>query len=122
MADVAVEDSILLTIKSMLGGLDPSYDSEFDLDIIVNINTSLSTLAQCGIGPEEGYEIKSDEETWEDYLGGDKRLNMVKTFIYHDVRLMFDPPRTSFALNNLQSKRDEELWRLNVWVDPGSSS
>ena len=36
---VKPEDSILLTIKQLLGGLDPTYESEFDVDIITNINS-----------------------------------------------------------------------------------
>lgn len=112
-----VKDSILLTIKQMLGGLDPTYESSFDTDLIIFINSSLATLTQLGIGPEEGFEITNDTETWEDFIGSDKRLNMVQTFIYLDVKCMFDPPRMSFVLDALEKKRDEHLWRLNHWVD-----
>lgn len=119
MADVAVKDSILLSIKQMLGGLDPTYESAFDLDLIININTSLAKLTQVGVGPEDGFEISDDTTTWEDYIGTDKRLNMIKTFIYLDVKCVFDPPRMSFVLDSLKEQRDEYLWRLNVQVDPG---
>lgn len=116
---VEVKDSILLTIKQMLGGLDPTYDSEFDVDLITNINMSLSKLTQVGVGPAEGFEIEDDKTTWVDYIGTDKRLNMIKTFIYVDVKYTFDPPRSSFALGALEKQRDELLWRINVQVDPG---
>ena len=116
---VKPEDSILLTIKQLLGGLDPTYESEFDLDIITNINSSLATLTQVGVGPDEGFEIKDETTTWADYIGNDKRLNFIKQFIYLDVKLMFDPPQLSFVGSSLKEKRDEYLWRINVQVDPG---
>lgn len=120
MADpVRPEDSIFLTIKQMLGGLDPTYDSDFDLDMKMHINASLATLTQVGVGPAEGFEITDENETWEQFLGNDKRLNLVKTFIYYDVKLGFDVPRQSFTINALKEKRDEYLWRINVQVDPG---
>ena len=120
MADpVKPEDSIFLTIKQMLGGLDPTYDSDFDLDMKMHINSSIATLTQVGIGPAEGFEITDENETWEQFLGNDKRLNLVKTFIYYDVKLGFDVPRQSFTINALKEKRDEYLWRINVQVDPG---
>ena len=119
MADVEVKDSILLSIKQMLGGLDPTYESDFDTDLIIHINTSLSKLTQVGVGPDDGFEITDDQTTWEDYIGNDKRLNMIKTFIYQDVKYAFDPPRTSFAFDAIEKQRDELLWRINVQVDPG---
>ena len=112
-----VKDSILLSIKQMLGGLDPTYDSSFDTDIIIFINSSLATLTQLGVGPIGGFEISDDQATWQDFIGDDKRLNLVKTFVYLDVRCAFDPPRMSFVLEALKEKRDEQLWRLNHWVD-----
>lgn len=116
---VKPEDSILLTIKQLLGGLDPTYESEFDLDVITNINSSLATLTQVGVGPDEGFEITDETTTWADYIGNDKRLNFIKQFIYLDVKLMFDPPQLSFVGSSLKEKRDEYLWRINVQVDPG---
>lgn len=118
----AVEDSILLTIKQMLGGLDPTYDSEFDLDIITHINASLATLTQVGVGPEEGFEITDDTATWHDYIGDDKRLNFIKRYIYADVKYSFDPPRTSFAFDAIEKQKEELLWRINIQVDPGGDN
>lgn len=114
-----VKDSILLSIKTLLGGLDPTYESSFDTDLIIHINTSLAKLTQVGVGPEDGFEISDDTATWEDFIGIDKRLNMIKTYVYLDVKCIFDPPRMSFVLDSLKDQRDELLWRLNVQVDPG---
>lgn len=118
--------SILNSTKKILG-ISPDYTA-FDLDIITHINSVFSTLQQLGVGPEIGFMIEDDTAVWEDLLGGDPRLNSVKTYVYMRVRLMFDPPSTSFAINSLQEQVREMEWRLNVnyertgWVSPDTSS
>lgn len=104
--------SILDSTKKILG-IDPDYVA-FDLDIITHINSVFSTLQQLGIGPEPGFMIEDNSATWEDLLGGDMRLNSVKTYVYFKVRLAFDPPTTSFAINALEEQARELEWRLNA--------
>ena len=113
----AVQDSILLTVKQLMGGLDPTYDEAFDTELIITINSAIGKLTQLGIGPAAGFRITSDEQTWTDFLGDDKRLDMAKEYVYLDVKCTFDPPRLSFVLDSLKSQRDELGWRLNTWVD-----
>lgn len=117
-----ISSSILLSVKQLLGGLDPTYESAFDLDLVIHINSSLAKLTQLGVGPTEGFEIVDDTATWQDFVGDDKRLNMVKTFVYLDVKCIFDPPRMSFTLEALKEQRDELGWRLNHWVDLDGTS
>lgn len=105
------DESILLTIKKMLG-LDPDYKA-FDVDIITHINTTFATLQQIGVGPEDGFVINGEDETWFWYLQGDKRLESVKTYIYLKVRMLFDPPANSNLANALTSTASELEWRLN---------
>ena len=120
MADV--EDSILKTTKKTLG-LSADY-TDFDIDVILAINTALSDLNQIGIGPDEGFAIEDDTATWADLLEGNKLLNNVKTYVGLRSRMIFDPPVTSFALEAYQKQIDELAWRINVtreqteWVDP----
>lgn len=107
-------------------GLDPSYTA-FDPDIIMFINSVCSTLNQLGIGPADGFSIEDDSAGWEDLIGVDQRLNMVKTYVYLRVRLLFDPPSTSYLVDALKQQITEHEWRLNVvresdaWVDPDPS-
>ena len=111
-----VEESIFKSIKALLG---PDADYEvFDADILIFINTALSTLTQLGIGPAEGFRITGEDETWEDLLGDYKDLESVKAYIYLKVRLLFDPPSNSTVLNAYQEACKEYEWRLNVAVDP----
>ena len=48
-------DSILTTIKKMLG-ISEEYE-HFDIDIITHINSTFSILAQLGVGPDKGFSI-----------------------------------------------------------------
>jgi hypothetical protein len=92
------------------------YDA-FDPDLIMHINGVFSTLNQLGVGPDEGFMITGDQETWDTFLGTDPKLNQVKTYVYLRVRLLFDPPQTAF-LADAYAKQIEQLeWRLNVQAE-----
>lgn len=108
-------DSILNTTKKILG-LDVSY-TIFDLDVVTHINTVLSNLEQLGVGPQGGLFIADHETTWADLIGVDPRLNLVKTYVFLRVRLLFDPPTTSFAIAAMEKQVQEMEWRLTVAAD-----
>lgn len=105
-------ESILNSTKKVLG-VAVDY-TEFDIDIIMHINSVLATLNQLGIGPTSGLMIEDSEITWDALLLGDNRLNSVKTYVYLKVRLLFDPPATSFVITSMQEQIRELEWRLNV--------
>lgn len=107
-----MSDSILNSVKKILG-LGEDYTS-FDEDVILNINSTFSTLNQLGVGPEDGFAISDDTATWVDFLGDDARLNHVKTYVWLRVRLLFDPPSTSYSLESMKHQVQELEWRLNV--------
>lgn len=117
-----MSDSILVSTKKILG-LDASYTA-FDVDIIMHINSVFGTLNQLGIGPINGFMIEDDTALWSTFIGSDLNLNAVKTYVYLRVRLLFDPPATSFHITAMENQIKELEWRLNVyretrdWVDP----
>lgn len=117
-----MSDSILTSTKKILG-IEEDYTA-FDEDIMMHINSVFSTLNQLGIGPENGYAIGDAEDTWDDFLGNELRLNSVKTYVYLRVRLLFDPPTTSYLIDSMKAQVTELEWRLNVqreetsWVNP----
>lgn len=114
-----LEESIFKSIKSLLGP-DSSYEV-FDQDILIHINTALSTLAQLGVGPKEGFVVTGEEQKWKDLLGdNESQLQMVKTYIYLKVKMVFDPPANSSVLSAYQETCKEYEWRMNVQVDPSS--
>lgn len=104
--------SILNTIKHMIGPSE-TYDY-FDTDLIVHINSALATLTQLGVGPSTGFAITGDTETWSDFLGNDLRLGAVKSFVYLQCRLAFDPPQNSSILSSIKEQIAELTWRINV--------
>lgn len=104
--------SILLSIKKLLG-IEESYEA-FDVDIQIHINSAFSTLHQLGVGPVEGFYITGKEETWEDFIQEKANIEQVKSYVYIKVRLLFDPPSNSFALDSLANQAKEFEWRLNV--------
>jgi hypothetical protein len=114
--------SILDSTKKNLG-IEADYTA-FDVDILTHINTVFADLNQLGIGPDEGFAIEDAAPVWDDYLAGDANLNQVKTYMYLRVRLLFDPPATSYLINSLKEQQQALEWRLNVkregeeWTDP----
>lgn len=110
-----MNDSILLTIKKMLG-LDEDYDA-FDTDVIIFINSALMVINQLGVGVP--LRITGENEIWSDFLGEREDLESVKDLVYLRVRRVFDPPSSSSVLNEISSQIDELQWRLNVAVDHG---
>ena len=112
-----MEESIFKSIKALLGP-DADYDV-FDPDILIFINSAIATLTQLGIGPEEGFVVTGENETWDDFLGFDAdQLQAAKTFVYLKVKMVFDPPSSSFVLTSYEKTCEELAWRLNVAVDP----
>lgn len=118
-----MEQSILKSTKKVLQ-IGPD-DESFDLDILTHINNAFSTLNDLGIGPSEGFVIEDDEPEWETYLSDDViMLSSVKTFVFLQTRIHFDPPTTSFLLTAFEKQIAEAVWRINTrqeatdWVDP----
>lgn len=111
----AVEGSILDGTKKALG-LDPDY-TIFDSDIIMHINSTFATLNQLGVGPNDGYMIEDNATTWDDFLGGKKYLNEVKSYTYLRVRLLFDPPQMGYLVQAIKDQIKEHEWRINVHAE-----
>ena len=107
-----MSDSVLNTTKKVLG-LAPEYDA-FDIDVIIHINMAFSILHQLGVGPTEPFSITDDTAVWESFTGTNKAIESVKSYVWAKVRLSFDPPSTSFAIDALEKLCKELEWRLNV--------
>ena len=80
-------NSILLTIKHMLGGL-VEDEGHFNLDLVVLINSAFTKLWQLGVGPTDApFKIEDDTAEWSDFEYDD--IEMVKEWIYLDVKTIF---------------------------------
>lgn len=91
-----MEESILITIKQLLGIEEDATD--FDLDIITHINSTLSELYDIGYGLEP-FKISGEETTWDLLLSDTKDLELIKEFIYISVKMVFDPPLSSIVMD-----------------------
>lgn len=105
-----MEESILITIKKMLG-LEADYNA-FDTDVIVLINSALMTLTQADVGPKTGFRITGEDETWSEFLTNEVLLEGAKQYVYMKVRVIFDPPTSGTAVEAMKQASEEILWRL----------
>lgn len=108
-----MEESILNSTKKILG-LDAAY-TPFDLDVITHINAAFSILNQLGVGPEASFFIEDDTALWADFGVPANQLHLVKTYVYLKVRILFDPPATSYLVTAANDQIKEYEWRLNVF-------
>ena len=68
-------DSILTSVKKMLGI--PEEYEQFDMDIIMHINSVLMILTQLGVGPEEGFVITDKSTVWADFIGDSNIIDAI---------------------------------------------
>jgi len=109
--------SILEDVKKLIGP-SASYDI-FDQELIIHINSVFSILKQMGVGPQdETFKITGTSEDWYDFFEEGENLEMVKTYVYLKVKLIFDPPQSSIVTEAYNRQIAELEWRLNVEVDP----
>lgn len=113
---ISVRDSILLSIKKLVG-LDRNNNA-FDDELIIHINSVFTILNQLGVGPKESFFITSEKDAWDDFFDGVvKQPELVKSYIYLKVRLLFDPPSTGVLHEAMERQIAEFEWRLNVECD-----
>lgn len=111
-----MQDSILMTIRKLVCG--NPYADHFDTDLLVHINACFSVLNQLGVGPENGFVVTDETQSWSSYIADNYILNMVKTYVTLKVKKIFDPPLTSSVLEAMDKEISQLEWRLNVAVDP----
>ena len=100
-----MEQSILKGIKKVLG-LDED-DSSFDYDVLTFINAAFTTLcSDLGVGPPVfKIEFISDD---------DGMLSECQTYVFLRVKMLFDPPTTSYLISAYKDQLDEHVWRIST--------
>lgn len=111
-------ESILTSIKKMLG-ITEEYE-QFDTDLVIHINSVFSILTQLGVGPAEGFFIQDKYAKWSDFTNEEVKIQMVKSYIYLKVKLIFDPPLGSAVMEAMKQQISELEFRLNVAADTTS--
>ena len=105
-----MSDSVLSSTKQMLG-ISPE-DTSFDVNVIMSINTTLTILMDLGLTEVEDQIVTSNKMTWDELLGGRTDIEYVKTYIYQKVKMIFDPPTSTAAIDAMQRSISELEWRI----------
>jgi hypothetical protein len=112
MAEVLKVSKLLLSVKELLGI--PAEALEFDGQIVTYINMAIGTLTQVGFG-DPSFLVTKTEGSIEDFIPDDEAIRgMALIYIYTKVRLLFDPPSSSFVLEALKASITEYEWRLQT--------
>lgn len=111
-------DSILESVKNYLDiNLE---DSDFDQELIININAVLSTLFQIGVNFNDQNYIIDKYDTWENiFIGNEDIIDLAKIYICLKVKTMFDPPSSSFVLEAMNKQISEFEWRIYIELEGG---
>lgn len=114
-----MNESILDSVKLNLG-IVKDY-TFFDQQILLHLNSVFSILHQLGVGPEDGFFIQDNEACWVDLIGNSEKASLymyVKSYVCLRVRLLFDPPASSGAIDAMERQVRELEWRITVTIDP----
>lgn len=113
-------ESILTSIKKLLG-ITEEY-KYFDVDIIIHINSVFMILKQLGVGPPDGFSILDETSVWSDFIGDSSNIESVKSYVYLKVKLLFDPPLSSAAMEASNRLISELEWRLTLAAESNNTS
>ena len=70
----------------------------------------------------EGFSIEDKNAVWSDFIPEKSKIECVKSYIHHKVKLLFDPPLGSAVIDSMERTIKELEWRLMVAVDPVQTS
>lgn len=115
LEDFKMQESILTSIKKLLG-ITEEY-THFDADIIMHINSVFMILMQLGIGPANGFSISDDSAVWSDFLSDVTWFELVKSYVYIKVKLIFDPPQSGTLISAMENQASEFEWRCQEEQD-----
>ena len=109
--------SIVKDVKEVLG-ID-SQGFSFDTDIVMHINTAVSTLRQLGATDHREFIVDSGT-LWEDVFKPEMALWLVRSYVYLRCRLLFDPPSNSVVQTASEKQISELDWRIQVLAESES--
>lgn len=96
--------SILHDTKTYLGLMED--DTSFDSEVKDAIDNALATATQLN---REVGDLSSEAAYPTTTLG-----RILRQYVNFSVRLMFDPPQTSFAIKAVENLQKEAEWRLTI--------
>lgn len=109
-------ESILTSTKAMLGITEECTD--FDGQLVAHINSVFMILTQLGVGPAKGFRIKDAFATWDNFVEDEMFLDLVKSYMFLKVKLLFDYQAMSSPLIEATKHQIAEFeWRINFAVE-----
>ena len=110
-----LQESILSTIKKLIG-FEDDY-TQFDIDLIIHINTAFASLAQIGSNLKEGFSITDKNNLWSEYTTNTAILEPVKMYVYLKTKMVFDPPASSMVIETVKQTINELEFRIQISAD-----
>lgn len=112
---MAVESSILKTVRLAVNC--PADYAVFDTELIADTNSAFFILYQLGLGSSP-IVITGEEESWDNVLPNVQTIEAIKSYVGKKVKLMFDPPQSSYLVKLLEDQCAEFESRISYEVDP----
>lgn len=112
--------SILDSMKDALSV--PLEDDGYDEELLMHINTIFFKISQLGVGPETPFVIEDNTSEWTDFISDVSTIAMVKSYMYLELRMLFDPPSNSSLASAMKEQIKEYEWRMNVAKDKYEST
>lgn len=106
-------NTILEDVRKVIGG--GSIDHYFDDQICMHINTEIFTLDQLGV--VINHVVVNDETKWAEVIPDIKEFEAIKTWLGLKVRLIFDPPTSSYVMESITSNLNELEFRIQTKAD-----
>ncbi|NLB48621.1 MAG: hypothetical protein GX813_02090 [Erysipelotrichia bacterium] len=97
-------------------GIQHNYE-HFDPELILHINSVFMVLNQLGLGPSVGFFIVDYTSKWNQFLDNSTNFEAIKNYTYLRVRILFDPPSSSFVLDAMERQIKEFEWRLKLQME-----
>lgn len=113
-----ISDSILSSIKKLIGISDD--DRSFDLDIMLNVNAASSTLFQLGV-IDKPYSVTSKDDTYIDLAPNAPSdvIDQIKMYFVYKVKLGFDSSTLSSTLIEVYKELIREAeYRMMISFNP----
>lgn len=112
--------SILDSMKDALSV--PLEDDGYDEELLMHINTIFFKITQLGVGPETPFVIEDNTSEWTDFISDVSTIAMIKSYMYLELRMLFDPPSNSSLASAMKEQIKEYEWRMNVAKDKYEST
>ena len=88
----------------------------FDQEIVTQINTVFLALNQLSVGRKYFFITLYQNETWKDFLGDAENMDAVKSYVWANVKMAFDPPASSVLMDSLKRLIEKLESRLMTQV------